>query len=990
MGDSQNKEIHERRESGDLLQSGGDAFRIIGIGASAGGLAAIESLIKAMPPEPGVAFVLVTHLSPDRPSLLPELLQKTTTLQVCQIEDGVVVQPNHLYTSVPNREVAIRDGILQTLAMTQPHGQQLPIDFFFESLAKDQGSNAGAIVLSGAAHDGTEGVRAIKAAGGLVIAQDPESAEFDSMPRSAIQTQAVDYVLLPEDMPSQLVLNSVGSPRFPAVQWGEVALQSIFTLLRARTNHDFSRYKHNTICRRLERRMHVHQFEKLDDYIRYVRESDRETEILFNDLLIGVTSFFRDPAVFDVLKSNIAPMISGRSAEASLRVWIAGCATGEEAYSVAILMHECMEEALHHCHVQIFATDLDESAIGFARVACYSANMIAGLNEQRLERYFTKTQHGDFVVKRVIREMVVFAPQNVIADPPFTNLDLLCCRNMLIYFQPELQQELLSTFQYSLKPDGLLLLGPAETIGRKTDQFTSLDKQARLYRRLESHAKIVSRSAMSTMSTMSAKPGTVDDSTAVQVADEYRALHYVEAILEKTSMPPCVIVDHDFNIVYVHGHTGQFLQPASGKISVNVLDMSRPGLRAPLATALRQISIDHKNISCGNVEIGFKEDPIRVAVKLSSVLQHSPLSGMVLIQFEEASSNSTTAVTAKKTSHLTNGSVEELQEELRDCRENLETISEEMQASNEELTASNEELQSTNEELQSTNEELETSKEELQSLNEESASVNAELQSRVNELSKISDDLKNLLDSTDIATVFLDAELQIRSFTPRAVDLIPLSESDKGRSINDLSTRLQNLDPNLGEFAAPVLEDLVVREMEVKSSQHRTYLLRARPYRTTANMIDGVVLTFENVTRLKQAEQLVSELAVQSSEEKLLTVMRVCKDGILLADRYGTLTGVNAAFCNLLGYSESELIGRSVNEFLDSDSIEVADANLRKARRANYQLPPEIIEKCYVKRNGSTVRGRETITWHIDSRDSKPLYSIAFVQPMANTDVEIR
>ena len=463
---------------------------IVGIGASAGGLDAFQTFFKAMPHDSGMAFVLVAHLDPTHVSILPELLQKPTKMAVHQIIDGMEVHPNAVYVIPPNKDLGILNGILQLMNPAQPRGANLPIDSFFRSLAQDQGANAAGIVLSGTGTDGTLGVKAIKGEVGMVMVQDEESAKYDGMPRSAIATGLADYVLPPEKMPEQLTkymmhASRTQAPRIVPVQ-GRIsnALQKIFVILRSRTNHDFSLYKKNTICRRIERRMNVHQIDDINDYVSYVQESDREAEILFKELLIGVTSFFRDPEAFDVLKTKaLSKLLAGKAQDSTVRVWVPGCSSGEEAYSLAILLHECREKLTHHFNIQIFGTDIDEDAIQYARAGVYPASILADIGAARLKRNFMKQDDGLYQVKKIIREMLVFAPQNIIKDPPFTKLDLLSCRNLLIYLGPELQKRLLPNFHYSLAPGGILMLGSSETIGHDTDLFSPLSTKWKVFRR---------------------------------------------------------------------------------------------------------------------------------------------------------------------------------------------------------------------------------------------------------------------------------------------------------------------------------------------------------------------------------------------------------------------------------------------------------------------------------------------------------------------------
>ena len=702
-------------------------FPIVGIGASAGGLEALEKFFKVMPPRAGIGFVLVVHLDPTHISILPELLQKHTKMPVHQIQDGMRIERDHVYVIPPNKDLTILHGTLQLMDLTLPRGVNLPIDSFFRSLAQDQERNAGCVILSGTGTDGTLGVKAIKGAVGMVMVQDEESAKYEGMPRSAITTGLVDYVLPPEKMPGQLIkytkhATQKTTPRIaPAEGPIPQALQKIFVILRARTEHDFSLYKKNTICRRIERRMNVHQIDDISDYVRYMQESDREAGILFKELLIGVTNFFRDPEAFEALQTKVMPkLLVGKPDDYSIRAWIPGCASGEEAYSVAIVLHECMEQIGRHFHIQIFGTDIDETAIDVARAGLYPESILADVGPERIKRYFIKEEDGQYRVKKLIREMLVFAPQNVIKDPPFTKLDLLCCRNLLIYLGAELQRRLLPIFHYSLKPDGVLFLGSSETIGVATDLFTLSHKRWKIFRRksmaMAAHAVL---DFPTHPESYEARDLQVPET--VQKAEELSALQLVETILQQSDTPPCAIINDACNTVYIHGRTGKFLEPAEGKASVNILEMARPGLRKELAAAIRQVATNKQEVAYKGLQLDHDEGQLFLNLTVKPILEQIAMRGLMMVVFEETATPTKQEKRKPKRATLKrkSKSVEELEQELQSSKESLQTTIEELETSNEELKSTNEELQSTNEELQSTNEELETSKEELQSLNEE-------------------------------------------------------------------------------------------------------------------------------------------------------------------------------------------------------------------------------------------------------------------------------
>ena len=830
---------------------------IIGIGASAGGLEAFEAFFIAMPADAGLAFILVPHLDPTHISIMPELIQKRTRMQVLQIKDGMRLEPNTVYVVPPNQDLALLNSTLQLMELRRPRGANLPIDRFLRSLARDQGPNAVAIILSGTGSDGTLGVKAIKGEAGMVMVQDEQSAKYDGMPRNAIATGVADYILPPAEMPGQLIkyLRHVVQPTTATVLADDGRmpdnLQKICILLRTRTGHDFSLYKKNTILRRIERRMHVHQIDTVEDYVLYLQKSEVELDILFQELLIGVTNFFRDAKAFEVLREKIMPeLLAGKADGYTMRVWVAGCSSGEEAYSIAILLQEVMEDLNRNINVQIFSTDIDENAVNAARTGIFPASIAGDVSAARLKRWFSK-EDNQYRVNKSIREMLVFAVQSVIRDPPFTKLDLLSCRNLMIYLGPELQKRLIPVFHYSLKPDGILFLGSSESIGQGHELFVRLDKKWKIYRRNIGPTAAQPGVKFPPAPAMAAHARPVQPES-IRRAEELSAFQLVESILRQVDAPPCVVIDETNNIIYLHGRTGRYLEPASGKVSVNILEMARPGLKMDLAAAIREVVTNQQECVRKRVAIEHNDSHISIDLTVKPILEPRALRGLMMVIFKENEPPASRNKATKKTmARPKNTDVERLEQELRRSRESL-------QLTIEELETSNEELQSANEELQSTNEELETSKEELQSLNEEAATVNAELQSRIDEWSTTNDDMKNLLDSTQIATIFLNLELCVRRFTPKAVEIIPLSATDSGRPIKHFATAL--IDTDLTEDAFDVLQNLGTKEKEVRSKDGAFYRMRIRPYRTVNNVIDGVVITFDDITALKKTEAAINTL----------------------------------------------------------------------------------------------------------------------------------
>ncbi len=862
-------------------------FPIVGIGASAGGLEAYEVFFKKMKKNSGMAFILVSHLDPTHVSILPELISKQTKMKVIQIEDGQKIEPDHVYVIPPNKNLSILNHGLFLMELSMPRGLNLPIDNFFRSLAQDQGSNAICIILSGAGTDGTLGLKEIKGNLGMVMVQDDKSAKYDGMPRSAIATGLADYILPVKDMPKKLMeyVQHTTIEDKPVLDNDsfQPALNKIFILLRSQTNHDFSQYKKNTICRRIERRMHIQQVEDVNDYVAYLARTEREVNALFKDLLIGVTSFFRDEDAFENLKKNhLMKALKAQPDDSRFRIWVPGCSTGEEAYSIAILIYECMEQIGKQFDVQIFGTDIDEDAINIARAGIYPLSIAGDLSQDRLKRFFTKDDNT-YKIKKTIREMLVFAPQNVIKDPPFTKLDLLSCRNLLIYLGTNLQKKIFPIFHYSLKDDGVLFLGSSESIGQTTDLFKVEDKKWKIFKK---HGKTnIAHPALE----IPHHPQNDDEVIEKSVKTDERPaeidnLRLVETILEQSDTPPCAIIDGKNNIVYIHGRTGKYLEPAAGKANFNILEMARPGLKAALAAIIRKaVNSKHEFVQKG-VEVQENGGFSLVDVIVRPLQEWGAMRSFVMVAFKDA--------TKKKYKKKTNEKVrkdkalEKVEQELQYTKENLQTTIEELETSNEELKSTNEELQSTNEELQSTNEELETSKEELQSLNEESATVNAELQSRIDELSKTTDDMKNLLDSTQIATVFLDIDLCVRRFTPMATELIPLSNTDIGRPISHFATQLKEV--KIADYAQKVLDDLAIRENNVKTQNNRTFKIRVLPYRTIQNVIDGVVITFEDISNREIIEKELEERRVL-----LEAILQCTENGIMSCDSNGDLSYFN-------------------------------------------------------------------------------------------------
>jgi two-component system CheB/CheR fusion protein len=836
-------------------------FPIVGIGTSAGGLEALELFLANVPAQSGMAFVIVQHLDPERKSLLVELLQRCTPMPVVQAKDRTRVQPDCVYVIPPNKDLSILHGALHLLDPVTPRGLHLPIDFFLRALAEDQQEQSIGVILSGMGSDGTLGLRAIKEKGGVVFVQEPASAKFDSMPRSAIDAGLADVIAPVEDLPGKInaylqYTPLITKPGLPDEYIAQSGLEKVLLLLRSQTGHDFSLYKKTTVYRRIERRMGLHQIIKIADYVRYLQEDAPELELLFRDLLIGVTSFFRDPEAWKQLKSEVLPtLLSGLTSDRTLRAWIPACATGEEAYSLAILFQEALEEIkpAHHITLQIFATDLDQQSIEKARQGLFPANITADVSAQRLDRFFVQVENG-YQVAKSIREMIIFAPQNIIMDAPFTRLDLLFCRNLLIYLAPELQKKLMPLFHYSLNPGGFLFLGSAETIGSFTDLFVPLDGKTRLYRRLE----FVALPVEFPVSVVPSQPGV--HARTPKVADDVQGL--ADQLLLQHYAPAAVLTNDKGDIFYINGRTGKYLEPAPGKANWNIFVMAREGLRHELRAAFQKALRQKETLKLEKLSVGSNGGQQVVDISVQPLSAPKALQGMVLVVFHDVAVLPPIKKIARSRGA---GSVRvaELEQELEEVRQQMQSLREEAQFSREEREAANEEMQSMNEELQSTNEELTTSKEELQSMNEELHTVNQELQTRLDELSHTNNDMKNLLDSTDIATLFLDNTLHVRRFTSETSQITRLIPSDVGRPITDIASAL--LYPQLADDAREVLRTLVKVERQIPISDGNWFAARVLPYRTLENIINGVVITFVDITVSKKLE---AKLEAKLSEKK--------------------------------------------------------------------------------------------------------------------------
>ena len=912
-------------------------FPIVGVGASAGGLEALEQFFQNMTSDyddQGIAFVVVQHLLPDRKSIMTELIKGYTKIKVFEVADGMKVEPNCAYIIPPNRDMAILHGVLQLMQPATHQRPRLPIDSFFRSLAQDKGDQAICIILSGTGTDGTLGLRAIKGEGGMAIVQEPESAQYDGMPRSAIATGLVDYILPPSEMPKQLVkyiqhafgqqeINIITNAQ-KDIDW----LQKVFVLLRDQTGHDFTHYKHNTILRRIERRMTVHQISDSLSYVRYLQENPEEIQSLFKELLIGVTNFFRDPNAFEVLNEKAIPnIINSKPSNQPIRIWAPGCSTGEEAYSIAILIQENMEKLKKNFQVQIFATDIDSAAINTARMGIYPSNIAVDITPERLQRFFTK-KDSTYQINRLIRDMLVFSLQNAVKDQPFSRIDLVSCRNLLIYIGDELQKKLLSLFHYSLNQDGYLFLGTSESTSGFDDFFAVVDRKWKLFQR--KGAAPDHRSAKDNVLPVLPVDRQYEDKL-IEKGAKLSLRSLTEKIVLESYSPAVVIIDEKCEILYVHGYTGKYLEHSSGLANLNILGMAREGLRFALTTSIRKAISQKKDIYHNGLQVKTNGGIQIVDLIVKPISDHLYRSDIMMVIFKDIAPPKLPE-SATESHESKNERVMELERELEATKEYLQTTIEELETSNEELKSTNEELQSSNEELQSANEELETSREELQSVNEELSTVNSELENKLELLAKSNNDMNNLMASTEIATVFLDNNLHIKRYTPKTTQAINLIQTDIGRPLAHIVSNMYY--DNLVEDARLVLETLIPKEIETQSNKGLWYSIRILPYRTTDNVIEGVVITFVDITEQKK-DELLKQHDLLENNRYITAIFDTMREPLLVLDADLKIALANRSFYSVFQVSKEETQGKFIYDLGDGHW------NIPELRRLLEDIIPE-------------------------------------------------
>ncbi|MGF7117765.1 CheR family methyltransferase [Methanobacterium oryzae] len=880
---------------------------VVGIGSSAGGLEALGKMFSNMPINTGLAFVLIQHLDPSHKSSMVELLSRYTKMEVLEIQDGMGVQPNKLYVTPPNKSVGLINGELRLAVPKEPHGLRRPIDFFLQSLADDLEEYSIGIILSGFGTDGTMGIRAIKSMNGMVMAQDPNSAVSGSMPQSAIDTDLVDYIATPEKLPENLIsyVKRI-SKKPPKKIIGKdeetiTSLQKILILIRNRTGHDFSLYKESTINRRIARRMNVHQIDKVPNYLQYIQKHPKEIHTLFKELLINVTSFFRDPEAFKSFKDNlISEVLEKKSDGERVRIWVPGCSTGEEVYSICIILQEYMDKEGKNFEIQVFGTDIDEDAINIARTAIYPSTIVSEVSEERLTRFFIKK--GDsYKVKKNIREMAIFAPHDVLINPPFSKLDIISCRNVLIYMNKDAQRKILSAFTYAIKPNGILFLGPSESISDFVESFNALNNKWKIFKSKKTNEEPARDFVQFPYARLPQEHLNAEDFEIIGETGRDIAKNVQKLLIEKYA-PATAIINKDGKIVFIHGRVGKYLEFAEGVPNLSIFDMTREGIKFELNSAINEAILKNKDVTYRNLEVKTNGEyqPIDLIVK--SIDQPKYMEGFLMVTFKDIEPSEDVKEQIPKSAPKKEKRIRELEEELRITKERLHTTIEELETSNEELKSANEELQSMNEELQSTNEELETSKEELQSLNEELLTVNTELQNKVDQLSEVNDDMNNLLNSIEVPTIFVDKSIKIKRYTKETTKLINLIPSDVGRPLKDIVSNVE-YDDMISDIKE-VMDRVIYKEKEVHTKGGTWYLVRIIPYKTTENIIDGAVITFTDITGQRELSKLSNQL------NYVIGIVDTVREPLIVLDEELKIISANKSFYDKFEVEEKETAGK--------------------------------------------------------------------------------
>jgi two-component system, chemotaxis family, CheB/CheR fusion protein len=917
-------------ENNSADKSAREDFLVVGLGASAGGVQALTKFFENVSADGGIAYVVILHLSPDHDSQLASVLQNVSPIPVTQVIEAIKVEPNHVYVVPPNQHLEMMDGHLVVSPNTLIEERRAPVDIFFRTLADSHDSRAVAVILSGTGADGSMGIKRIKEHGGAIFVQNPREAEFNEMPRNAIATELVDEVLPVGEIPRKItaykeILGTVEIPAEPEFRPDEQqqSLREIFTQLRVRTGHDFSNYKRGTVLRRIERRMGVRGLPDLPSYAQFISENPDEAQALLKDLLISVTNFFRDRKAFEALEKDILPrIVLSKSGREQIRVWVAGCATGEEAYSIAMLLAERTLGKVDAPSVQIFATDIDEAAISAAREGLYSIKDAADVSPERLQRFFTK-EGENYRVRRELREMILFAQHNILKDPPFSHLDLVTCRNMLIYFNHTAQERVMETAHFALNPGGFLFIGASESVDGASDLYAPVNKELRIYQSRQAAARLYPVPDAAPSLRLESRRPTVAEigqpDTHVLERITFGDLH--QQLLEQYA-PPSVLVNEEYDIVHLSERAGRYMQIAGGEPSNNLLKLIRPELRLELRTALYQAVQNRTNVEAKNLKIGIGESTENLNIHVRPIFRETDTArGFILVLFERAEETQGEALETIVAA-ASEPVARRLEEELVRTKGQLRSLSEQNEVQIEELRASNEELQAMNEELRAAAEELETSKEELQSVNEELTTVNQELKFKIEELSQTNNNFQNLINSTDIGTIFLDRSFRVQMFTPAAREIFNLIPADIGRPLSDITHHVKG--DGLMTDAETVLENLQTIEREVRTTDDRVYTMRVLPYRTMEDRINGVVVTFYDTTERKRMEEAKFFLAsiVESSKDSMLTI-----------NFNGIITSWNRAAESLYGYTAREAIGKPLTMLTLPEDLQEILSNIQKIKR---------------------------------------------------------
>ncbi|HEY1770302.1 MAG TPA: PAS domain S-box protein [Chthoniobacterales bacterium] len=979
-----------------------EPMAVVGIGASAGGIGPLQQFFGDMPDDCGLAFVVVMHLSPEHESNLASIIQQRTAMPTMQVNERVKVQPNHIYVIPPNKQLAFEDGSLELLEPQRTLGRRVTIDLFFRTLAQSFGQRAVSIVLSGIDSDGAIGLKHVRAQGGVTIAQDPDEAEHDSMPLTAINTGMVDWVLPVAEMPGKLVEfvhneNRMQLPpeipeakepdaKDPSAAGGETvsnetraeadesAFNQVLVHLRAQTGHDFSHYKRATILRRIARRLQVNSVESVPDYLEFLRRHPAEVRALLADLLIGVTHFFRDQESFRALEANIPQLFAGKQREDTVRVWVVGCATGEEAYSIAMLLCEHAGRLEAPPHIQVFASDIDDSAIQDARDGLYPTTIEADVSIERLRQFFNK-DHGRYRVKKELREKVLFAAHNILRDAPFSRVDLISCRNLLIYLNAKAQDQVFDVLHFALRPGGLLFVGGAEATGSIQSLFSPLDSKHRIYVRrsvprpawqiplapiqlpagqIRGTTQTRARS-LPPMLPLILEQAAAETPQSLFAGQERRAILFGELHLKLLEQygPPSVVVNEAHDIVHLSESAGRYLQFSAGEPSANIFKVVHPALRIELRAALFRAEQEQKTVTSLPQPVEFDGTREMISLRVRPTRANDPATGFYLVLFEKIDPSAETAPETAPEPSQPHDVARDLEAEVQSLKQQLTTTIEKYDASNEELRASNEELQAVNEEMRSATEELETSKEELQSVNEELVTVNNELKSSVEGLSRANTDLTNLMAATQVGTVFLNRQLRIERFTPSAQKIFNLIPADLGRPISDITHKLRY--PDLVRDVHRVLEDLTVIETEVRLDEDGWFLTRIAPYRTADDHIAGAVVTFVDITRRIQAE---AEL--RASEARYRAMFEQAHVGIVQISPEGRFLDVNPGACALCGCTHAQMLELKVDDVTHPDDL--AKEKALTAKLLAGEIADFALEKRFVRKTGETIWGNMTAT----------------------------